>query len=282
MNPDFSPLRFLTENAALASGTHHDAAQVDALIVLGQEERQFMMDIIDVSLRITQRAQFFGWSQGLLQTLLPHEILVCGISTNDGKGMRMAYFSSSRYFNDDQFAAICHVESGLMPHMMAHWQEQGRPCLIGEGDPRVARGWADALRQYEMRNAVFHGMRGLDGGIKSFFCIGRVPEPFETRIPYLMEILAPFMEATLSRVLATEEQARRVPAGKIGITIREAQILRWIKEGRTNIEIAAELAISPHTVKNHVRKILGKLGVQSRGQAAVKAIQIGVLKMYQD
>ncbi len=254
------------------------------IVALTQEERQSMMDAIDASLRITQRPQFFSWSQGLLQSVLPHEILICGISTNDGKGMRMAYFSSSRYFNDEHFAAICHPDSGLLSHMMMHWQSHGRPCLISEHGARLPhhRAWVEAMRRHEMRNAVSHGMRGVDGTIKSFFCISRVPEPFESRLPYFLEILTPFMESTLSRVLASEEHVRRTPVGKITITTRETQILRWIKDGRTNIEIAAELAISPHTVKNHVRKILVKLGVQSRGQAAVKAIQIGVLKIYQD
>lgn len=284
MITDPGELSFMTWNAT----RHMASAEADTFsseaMALTHEERQSLMDAIDASLRINQRHQFFSWSQGLVQSLLPHEILICGISTNDGKGMRMAYFSSSRYFNDIHFAAVCHPDSGLLPHLMMHWQNHGRPCMVGEQGQHAPhqRGWLEAMRRHEMRNAVIHGTRGVDGTIKSFFCISRVPEPFVPRLIYFLEILTPFMDATISRVLAAEEHTRRAPRGNITITAREVQILRWIRDGHTNMEIAAQLAISPHTVKNHVRKILGKLGVQSRGQAAVKAIQIGVLKIYQD
>lgn len=52
---------------------------------------------------------------------------------------------------------------------------------------------------------------------------------------------------------------------------RERQVLRLLAEGATNREIAARLCITPGTVKNHVTSILGKLGVNDRTQAALKA-----------
>ena len=49
---------------------------------------------------------------------------------------------------------------------------------------------------------------------------------------------------------------------------REKQILALVAEGMTNREIAAALVISPNTVRNHVSRILFKLGLTRRGQAA--------------
>ena len=51
-----------------------------AEVTLSHEERQFLVDIIDASLRVFKRHHFFSWTQGVLQSLVPHEILVCGIS----------------------------------------------------------------------------------------------------------------------------------------------------------------------------------------------------------
>lgn len=51
----------------------------------------------------------------------------------------------------------------------------------------------------------------------------------------------------------------------------ERQVLRLLAEGATNREIASRLCIAPGTVKNHVTSILGKLGVNDRTQAALKA-----------
>lgn len=62
--------------------------------------------------------------------------------------------------------------------------------------------------------------------------------------------------------------------GEIGtppLTQREIQVLKYITEGATNIEIADSLGISPHTVKSHVVHIFNKLGVNDRTQAAVWA-----------
>lgn len=55
------------------------------------------------------------------------------------------------------------------------------------------------------------------------------------------------------------------------LTPREQEVFALVTQGYTNQEIAELLFISTNTVQNHVRSILGKLGVQSRIQALHKA-----------
>lgn len=57
------------------------------------------------------------------------------------------------------------------------------------------------------------------------------------------------------------------------LTRREMEVVGLIARGLTNKEIARELEISPATVKVHVERLLGKLGVTDRTQAAVLAVQ---------
>jgi DNA-binding NarL/FixJ family response regulator len=61
------------------------------------------------------------------------------------------------------------------------------------------------------------------------------------------------------------------------LTDRETEILRLLGQGQTNPQIARELVVSPGTVKNHVRDIIAKLGVSDRTQAAVRAMELGLL-----
>lgn len=61
------------------------------------------------------------------------------------------------------------------------------------------------------------------------------------------------------------------------LTPREVDVLRLMARGYTNQQIARELLISVSTVKKHVHSIISKLGVSDRTQAAVHAVQIGVL-----
>lgn len=58
---------------------------------------------------------------------------------------------------------------------------------------------------------------------------------------------------------------------------REREVLRLLTQGQTNREIAQNLAVSVSTVKNHVEHILAKLGVSDRTQAAVRAVELGLL-----
>ena len=58
---------------------------------------------------------------------------------------------------------------------------------------------------------------------------------------------------------------------------REYEVLRLLAQGKTNPEIAQQLTISVGTVKIHVEHILAKLSVSDRTQAAVRAIELGLL-----
>ena len=61
------------------------------------------------------------------------------------------------------------------------------------------------------------------------------------------------------------------------LTERETEVLLLLASGRANKEIARDLQIGEKTVKTHVSNILGKLGVQSRTQAALHAVRAGLV-----
>jgi DNA-binding NarL/FixJ family response regulator len=61
------------------------------------------------------------------------------------------------------------------------------------------------------------------------------------------------------------------------LTPREVEVLRLLSQGQTNPQIAQNLRVSRGTVKIHVQHIISKLGVSDRTQAAVRAIEAGLL-----
>ncbi len=63
----------------------------------------------------------------------------------------------------------------------------------------------------------------------------------------------------------------------VGLSPRELEVLQFLVRGQTNREIAQNLMVSVSTIKIHVEHILAKLGVSDRTQAAVRAIELGLL-----
>ena len=63
------------------------------------------------------------------------------------------------------------------------------------------------------------------------------------------------------------------------ITPRELEILTLVTQGNANKEIAASLGIAEDTVKQHVSRILQKLGVNDRAQATAEAIRLGLVSV---
>jgi DNA-binding NarL/FixJ family response regulator len=85
--------------------------------------------------------------------------------------------------------------------------------------------------------------------------------------------------AMVTRLVAQLRDARareRVAEPPPQLTRRECEVLRLIALGHENAEIAAELRISRATVKSHVARVLEKLGLENRVQAAVFAVRHGL------
>ena len=63
----------------------------------------------------------------------------------------------------------------------------------------------------------------------------------------------------------------------LGISVREREVLELLAAGRSNKEIARQLAVSPNTVKTHVSKLFEKLSVRRRTEAISRARELGIL-----
>jgi two-component system NarL family response regulator len=81
-----------------------------------------------------------------------------------------------------------------------------------------------------------------------------------------------YLPASVAAALAAQ-----IP--RADLSARELQVLELIVQGLANKQIAYSLSIAEHTVKNHVKNILSKLGVQDRTQAATAAIQRGIIHL---
>jgi DNA-binding NarL/FixJ family response regulator len=92
-------------------------------------------------------------------------------------------------------------------------------------------------------------------------------------------LLAPALTRRLIEDFVRRPPPGAEPTGPVtDLTEREREVLRLVARGRSNAEIAAELIVSEATVKTHVARILMKLGLRDRIQAAVLAYESGFVR----
>ena len=246
--------------------------------LLTRQDMDNLFYAIDGALKVNRRFQFFLWAQGALQSLLPHESLIC--VRGDLDGMEYNYDIVTRLVLDDDFGdMLSDPIDGLLPLLLDLWRRNDRRIVASTaagGDDRFSPQLRGVLARHGVQRLIAHGVRELRGDTGGFFVFLNGAAEFGLREAYLADLLLPHLHLAAHR-LAAEEAADpehsgvAAPASSV-LSKREAQVLNWVREGKTNQEIAQILDISPLTVKNHVQKILRKLKVTNRAQAVARGI----------
>lgn len=107
------------------------------------------------------------------------------------------------------------------------------------------------------------------------------PDPPPARRPLIIEHDGKCLVVRLSSnasqsFLLLDEVATTLQVSTLqtfGLTRREAEVLAWVAQGKTNIDVADILGASPRTVQKHLERIFQKLGVETRTAAAAKVLE---------
>lgn len=237
---------------------------------------------VESSFDVGNRHQFFVWSQSVVQGIVPHQILLCGIRDTSSHAMRVEHFSASRYFRQEHVNALIDPRSGLLRRLQSVYECSGEsvsfsPCAVPQA---VAEPLDSLVANNEMQNLAAMLIHGVDGQIVAFYGFARVPVDFGARLRRLIELMVPHLHSTFVRVMTNEREtsAFAEPRSDRVITTRQTEILMLIKDGKTNAEIATLLDCSQWTVKNHIQNILRRLKTNSRAHALVVAMRMGILR----
>ena len=269
------------------SRSHFDAD----LMQLSPRQAQAVVRLMEAAPTVRRRYQFFVWSQNQLHPLLQHQVLVCGAYARQRKALVFDVFNSV-VLAPALLAALTNGAGALLRAIATAWVEgQGRPLQL---DLRLLQG--DALTEgalltegHGVRTVLVHGVSRPQrpAEIESFFVFVGTPEEVGVeQAARHVELLMPNLHSTWQRVCAAEAEvpqpsaSRALPArAQLGgarpiVTERECQILCWVRDGNNNQQIGEALGISPLTVKNHIQKILRKLGAANRAQAVAMAMEL--------
>jgi DNA-binding NarL/FixJ family response regulator len=175
-------------------------------------------------------------------------------------------------------------------HLLLAQAEQSR--LQGHSDP--AR-WQAAVDAWERLERVFEAAYARYRQAGALLAVGAPRQQAETVLRPAHQTAVMLGAAPLRREVELLAQRGRLrleepkdrtmspeappsPAASLGLTRREVEVLALVAEGRTNRQIGQALFITPKTASVHVSRILAKLGVAGRGEAAAIAHRLGLDK----
>ena len=262
--------------------------------LLSVQEGEAIVRIVETAPRVLRRNQFFIWTQSEMQTLLPHEILACGAYHRQRRELVFEVFHNI-VLPMDLLQQLSDVQGALLRALAAAWVDaEGHPLLVDGA--RLQRSGLEGLHQLLLAHGIgvllVHGVARPQRitEIESLFVLAGTARAAPTLKLSHLELMLPHLHATWQRVASAERRispatapatptlrAAVAGAGR-SVTIRERQILAWVRAGHSNQQIAEVLGLSPLTVKNHVQKILRKLGANNRAQAVAEAMTLGLLE----
>jgi transcriptional regulator EpsA len=255
-------------------------------LFLSPAQAQALLRLVESAPSVRRRAHFFMWLQGHVQVLLPHLLVVCGAYSRHRRQLDFDVFNTV-VLPPALMGQLSGAQSPLMAALARHWIEgDGQATVLtmpGAAQAGAGEGWDD-LQRMGVGHLAVHGVSRPERRheIESLFVLaGRGGDSLHNVLQTL-DLLIPHLHITYLRMLGLERELT-APAASApppvsetrisGVTARERQILHLVREGMSNHEIGGTLAISPLTVKNHVQKILRKLGASNRAQAVAMALQ---------
>jgi transcriptional regulator EpsA len=264
------------------------------VLILSPGQADALVRSVEVAPAVRRRYQYFIWTQSQLQTLMPHQILVCGAYVRQRRALVFEAFHSVA-LPPELLSALTEAQGPLLKAVVAAWvQGHGAPLILPVDrllDTAALAQVVELLRQRGIERLLVHGVARPQrpNEVECLFVFANPGQPPVPSAQALAEMLIPYLHWMWQRVMATERELAlpvpppatptQVAADSSGkrLTDRERQVLEWVRDGKSNHEIAELLSISPLTVKNHIQKILRRLGASNRTQAVAEAIAMGLL-----
>jgi transcriptional regulator EpsA len=247
---------------------------VEPVVILSRQEQEYLLRAIESGLGVASSRQFFLWTQGQVQALLPHEVMVC-LAFGPGGALARLECVHGTVLEPDVQRMLTDAGDGLALRIARHCGQGGRlPVLadFGAGAPQPLDGLRADVARAGFDSVLVHGT-GLTSGGGSMFVLFGLTRP-SVRHAYFLELLLPHLHLALGRLPPGRERAD-VPARPL--SARETEIIGWLRAGKSNDEMGELLGISALTVRNHLQRIYRTLGVSNRAHALARCLDLQLI-----
>lgn len=265
---------------------HLPAEDLYGSTLISARHVQALVRAAEAALELRHSAQFFVWSQGSVQLLLPHQLLLCGAYQRSCRELCFELFNNVP-LPAGLRAALLARDGALLPRLQALWLQGGcRPLAVPLAELPATEPAVGLLGAAGHAELLMHGMSRPQrpAELESFFVLAQGgAQRYSPQQRVLLALLLPHLHGGWLRVQAGQPSVAALPAGggaasgAGGLTEREREVLRGLREGLSNQQIGQQLDISALTVKNHVQRILRKLGASNRAHAVARALTLKLL-----
>jgi len=240
-------------------------------------EEGMLLQLLESLAQVASGDDLLAWVRQDFQQALPHGAFLCGFGRIHRAGISFARMYSWNFpaaylreqkQSDGQY--VCPV--------VRRWLDSGDAQLVEAARAAgVDPVWRARFEASGLQNVAALGMYDFSRHYASYFSFYRIPGPLGERHRFLLRIFCPSLHAALLRILhAIKAESSAARKGR-ALTARELEVLGWVCEGKTSSEISSILGIAQSTVRNQIQSILVKLRVNTRAQAAAKAIKKGLV-----
>ncbi|MBL8483435.1 MAG: hypothetical protein JNJ60_14655 [Rhodocyclaceae bacterium] len=254
---------------------------------LTPDEMANLLKSMQESLLLQSRQDLLHWLQGEIQRYLPHELLYVARGDLATGQCSVEVLSAAVALTGLEFEQLAFAT--LAVHLHERWKTYRQaPFALCMKNAASGRSGLDVLRGTaldRMRSVVVHGLRDSTGGADRLYLSLSAQQPGADAHRRLAMLL-PFIDGAVQALggqaaspprrdqPAANEVAERHSEAATRLSAREAEIMRWVRAGKTNQEIGLILDISAFTVKNHLQRIFRKIDVINRAQAVARLDEV--------
>jgi DNA-binding CsgD family transcriptional regulator len=237
-----------------------------------------LLEIIQRSLASDSEEDFKGLFP-LIQELLSSDYAIAALGRLDGSksvviadGVNISFpegwcdeYISKNYVRSDPV-----VKENFMNYRLQWWSDTKKriPC---KGEQKKI---AELCMDFNMHEGYTVGSNPLSPGKNgSMFCYSGRSMKNDNRTETIIECITPHLHLALSNVYGK----KRSNTKKVVLSLREKEVLNWLKQGKSSWDMSVILGISERTINYHVYNIMQKLDVVNRPQALAAAARLGLI-----
>ncbi len=238
---------------------------------ISKKELLSILEIIDRWARISYSDDFEDIFKSL-SSLLPYEISLCAIGNT--KSLTLNKLINNKFPSDllQPYLTKKMLQNDILVQKTLTLNKKAHFMNIEEYNSKTEnKKHIELIKDAELIHCLSSAFSESNGKT-TFLYLSKLMEKPHPCYLQIIDFLMPHLHHTINRIYRTGNENVNLH-DLSNLTVREIEVLKWVKEGKTNWEISQIMNISYATVKFHLANILKKLDAVNRGHAVAKALE---------